>query len=64
MPVEARTLSVSQFSELLGLDPKRFIGVKDIAWDKAADGLQWERKIVIYQEPDDANQGHISPTER
>ena len=28
MPIEIREVSVSQFSELLGLDPARFLGVQ------------------------------------
>lgn len=44
MPVEKLTLSVDQFAELLGFDPRRFVGVQV---------MKQTRMIWVLLEPDD-----------
>lgn len=54
MPVDRDTrLSISQFAELLGLDPKRFIGV---------DVHRPSSTIVIVQEPKEERMCGPDPT--
>lgn len=48
MSLERRDISVSQFCELLGIEPSTFAGVKDV-WYKPVPVMpqSWARKIVV-----------------
>lgn len=56
MPIEVRMISRAMFCELLGLDPKKLVGVRD-------DKLRMKGEIALLLEQDDADNRHSAATQ-
>jgi hypothetical protein len=59
MPVERRVLSVSQFAELMGIDPARFILVENRVEEPGTRKTQ--RAVVLVMEPEMQTTGTCPP---